>query len=432
MNEKTLEELVEQRTERLRAEVERAREQGRRAGLEEAADRLMRRVVQVSTSMVLREMADEFRALACQPAPKVEACDGPECTHCGRLGRHLLCQRCGEPRCQDCPQEDVCVPQERVEAVSSTSPETNALLHAGVPMEVAEKPYLGGRAARGLLDAGVPLEAALPPGSMVLKRIEEAYPDGLPGMLAAGEVCLGPSPLEGAHKLGANSEDVTKAMETVCAALRVGKVRVRTGDDAMHIASGEAAFATLKRTLADLHARAERAEAEVERVKDARDEDRRHLTVRWEKAELARQAAEAERDAADRRTLEMCAVQEAEMQARFRAEADNAALVQALSPLVRDVLDLRAEGEGTSLFLARDGVEGPEVLSVGGLDRLLAAVDQPHPGAAMLERLRTLEQESVPTAMVREVLVAHEQHDETSKSDVLRDLRNAMNDTETT
>lgn len=75
-------------------------------------------------------------------------------------------------------------------------------------------------------------------------------------------------------------------------------------------------------------------------------------------------ALEKERDAADKRALEMCAVQEAEMQARMRAEADNADHVRFL--------------RGIEALTSCDNTA----------EAIHVYLSSPHPGAALLEEHR--------------------------------------------
>lgn len=126
------------------------------------------------------------------------------------------------------------------------------------------------------------------------------------------------------------------------------------GEDALN-----ALLAEHKRALAEMRQRAEQAERE-------RDEWRRRALERDLDVTYLTDRAE-------------------------RAEADNAALLGALRPLVEGVLDTRSRGDGSSLFLARDSEPGPEVLPETPLERLLDVWSADHPGSALLERMRHLE-----------------------------------------
>jgi len=90
-----------------------------------------------------------------------------------------------------------------------------------------------------------------------------------------------------------------------------------------------------------------------------------------------------------------------------RAEANNAALLGILRPLVDGVLDTRSRGDGSSLFLARDSEPGPEVLTEVQLERLLDVWNANRPGAAPLERMLALESFVTGFAEMAEGAVAH-------------------------
>lgn len=126
------------------------------------------------------------------------------------------------------------------------------------------------------------------------------------------------------------------------------------------------------RAIEELLARAEKAESRARDLQAKLADYMRADTELMEAAEkwkACAEQAERERDKADRRTLELCAVLEAEMQARCRAEADNAALLDAL----RDAID-NARPDDPNVWV-----------------RVWAVRDADHPGAALLERLRALE-----------------------------------------
>lgn len=107
---------------------------------------------------------------------------------------------------------------------------------------------------------------------------------------------------------------------------------------------------------------------------DDMEQDAAFALAEMHRLRTALQKAERERDEADKRALTMCAVQEAEMQARIRAEAYNAALLRAGHWLVHE----------------RDGYH-PMNCRCAECERARHAFKQEHPGAAMLERLRALE-----------------------------------------
>lgn len=118
------------------------------------------------------------------------------------------------------------------------------------------------------------------------------------------------------------------------------------------------------------------------------------LNMAKHRAEQAERERDAQRVLLSNMTTECehnAAMWREERAARERAEADNAALLVRLAPLIRETTSYWTEGDGSSLFLARDSEPGPEVLDTNGVAALVAAFDAEHPGAALLERLRALE-----------------------------------------
>lgn len=137
------------------------------------------------------------------------------------------------------------------------------------------------------------------------------------------------------------------------------------------------------------HAAIARAE-QAERERDSTRESFAKMTALYHEAEAIGEHAERERDAARTSADDWKTCAEREIAARERAEADNAALLERLGAVVEKASSYD-HAEGCYYSEGEEGEDASPCTCAVGLAEMAAVAPGDHPGAALLERTRVLE-----------------------------------------